>query len=63
MEGATALRNLKLLVGTGCLDFTKGMDSLDKCVAYISFRQCVTLSEHRQLKGWQHRFKLMVAQS
>ena len=35
MEGTAALRNLKLLVGSGCLEFPKvmaGMDSLDKHV-------------------------------
>ena len=30
VERATALRGLKFLVGSGGLDFTKGMDSLDK---------------------------------
>ena len=35
---AAALRDLKLLVGSGGFDFTKGMDSLDKHVEQISFR-------------------------
>ena len=40
VEHATDLRELKLLVGSGGLDFTKGskgMDSLDKHVEQISF--------------------------
>ena len=36
-ERTAALSNLKLL------DFTKGMDSLDKNVEKISFRQCHVL--------------------
>ena len=32
VERADALRDRKLLVGSGGLDFTKGMDSLDKHV-------------------------------
>ena len=36
MERADALRDLKLLVESGDLDFTKGMDSLDKHVAAVS---------------------------
>ena len=35
MERAAALRDLKLLVGSGGFDFTKGMDSLDKHVEQI----------------------------
>ena len=46
-------RDLKLLVGSGGLDFTKGMDSLDKHVEQISFGQWITFFEHGQLKGWQ----------
>ena len=42
-ERTAALSNLKLLVGSGHLDFTKGMDSLDKNVEKISFRQCHVL--------------------
>ena len=38
MERAAALRDLKLLAGSGGLDFTKGMDSLDKHVEQSSFR-------------------------
>ena len=52
-----ALRNLKLLVSGG-LDFTKGMDSIDKHVEQISFRQCSTFCEHGQLKGW-HDYELL----
>ena len=57
MEHTAALRDLKLLVGSGGLDFTKGMDSLDKHVKQISFRQCITFREHGQLKGWQPHFQ------
>ena len=53
VEHTVPLRDLKLLVGSGGLDFTKGMDSLNKHVQHISFRQCVTFWEHRQPKGWQ----------
>ena len=28
------------------------MDSIDKHVEQISFRQCITFCEHGQLKGW-----------
>ena len=38
-----------------------GMDSLNKHVEHISFRQCITFCEHRQLKGWQPRFQTAVA--
>ena len=63
-ECTAALRDLKLLVGSGDLDFTKGMDSLDKHVWKISFRQCITLCEHGQLKGWRKpHFQLAVAKS
>ena len=44
----------------GCLEFQQGiagMDSLNKHVQQISFRQCVTFCEHRQLKGWQPHFQ------
>ena len=40
-----------------------GIDSLDKHVQQISFRQCVTFCEHRQLKGWQPHVQLTVAKS
>ena len=50
-----ALKDLKLLVESGGLDFTKGMDSLDKHVEQISFRQCITF--------WQHHFQRTVAKS
>ena len=63
VEHTAALRDLKLLVGSGGLDFTKGMDSLDKHVKQISFRQCITFREHRQLKGWQPRFQPTDAKS
>ena len=65
VEGAAALRNL-LLAGSGCLEFQKGMsgmDSLNKHVEQISFRQCLTCFEHRQLKGWQPHFQPTVAKS
>ena len=61
-----ALRDLKLLVGSGCLEFPKGMsgmDSWNKHVEQISFRQCVTFSEYGQLKGWQPHFQPAVAKS
>ena len=38
------------------------MDSLNKHVEHISFRQCVTFCEHRQLKGWQPHVQLTVAE-
>ena len=63
MERAAALRDLKLLVGSGGLDFTKGMDSLDEYVEQISFRQCITFCEHGQLKGWQPHFEPTVAKN
>ena len=44
-------------VGSGHLDFTKGMDSLDKHVKQISFRQCIAFREHGQLKGCQPHFQ------
>ena len=46
VERAAALRDLKLLEGSGGLDFTKGMDSSDKHVEQISFRHCIALFEH-----------------
>ena len=33
------------------------MDSQNKHVEQISFRQCVAFCEHGQLKGWQPRFQ------
>ena len=36
----------KLLVESGDLDFTKGMDSSDKHVEQISSRQRITFCEH-----------------
>ena len=51
------------MVESGGLDFTKGMDSLDKDVAETSFQQCVTFSEHGQLKGWQPHFQPTEAKS
>ena len=60
-------RELKLLVGSGGFLFQKrlkrGMDSLDKHVKQITFRQCVNSCENRQLKGWHHRFHLREAKS
>ena len=45
-----ALRKLKLLVGSGGLDFTKGMDSLNKNVEHISFHCIVTnLVDHNSM--------------
>ena len=32
-------------------------------VEQVSFRQCITFREHRQLKGWQPRFQTTVAKS
>ena len=55
--------------GSGSLEWPKemvGMDSLnkhDKHVEQISFRQCVTFCEHRQLKGWQPHFQPTKAKS
>ena len=63
MERTAALRNLKLLVGIGGFEFTKGMDSLDKHVQQSSFRQGVTFSEHGQLKGRRPRFQPTVAKN
>ena len=63
MERTAALRDLKLLIGSGSLDFAKGMHSLDKRVEQISFQQCVTFREHGQLKGWQPHFQPTVAKS
>ena len=40
-----------------------GMDSLNEHVEQISFRQCGTFCEHRQLKGWQPHFQPTVAKS
>ena len=40
-----------------------GIDALNKHVEQISFRQCVTFCEHRQLKGWQPHFQPTVAKS
>ena len=51
VERTVALGNLKLLVGSGDLDFTKGMDSLDKHVEQISFGQWVTFFEHGSWKA------------
>ena len=65
-ERAARLKNVKLLVGSGCLEFPKGIagkDSFNKHVQQISFRQCVTFCEHRQLKGWQPHVQLTVAKS
>ena len=53
--------------GSGWLEIQKeyvvGIDSLNKHVKQISFRQCVTFREHRQLKGWQPRFQPTLAKS
>ena len=66
LECTAALSNLKLLVGSGCLEIPKGMagtDSLHKHVKQISFGQWVTCCEHGQLKGWQPHFQPTVAKS
>ena len=39
------------------------MDSRDKHVDQISFRQCITFCEHLELKGRQPHFQLTVAKS
>ena len=57
LERTAALRNLKLLVGSGGIDFTKGMDSWDKHVEQISFRHWVLL------KGRRPHFQLTVAKN
>ena len=59
MERAAALSDLKLLVGSGGFDVHKrrGFPTQNKHVQQISFRQCVTFCEHRQLKGWQPHFQ------
>ena len=65
-EQTAALSNLKLLVGSGCLAFSKGiaaMDALNKHVEQISFRQYFAFSEHGQPKGWQPHFQPSVAKS
>ena len=52
VERAAALRDLKLLVGSGGLDFTRGMDSW----TYMSNKSLFGSASHRvhgQLKGWQ----------
>ena len=56
VERTAALRDLKLLVWSRCLEFEKrtaGMDVLNKHVDQIFLPQCVTFREHGQLKGWQ----------
>ena len=62
MERAAALRDLKLRVGSGVLDldFTKGMDSLDKHVEHISFS-----AVRHILRTWaaEPRFQPTVAKS
>ena len=64
MARTSALKNLKFLVGIGCLEFQKsmaGIDSLDKNVEQIFFWHCITFCEH--LKGWQPHFQPTVAKS
>ena len=63
VERTAALRDLKLLVGSGGLDFPKGMDSCNKHVEQNLFRQCITFCEHGQLKGWQPRFQPTLAKN
>ena len=45
------------------MDFTEGMDSLNKHVEQVCFRHGVTFCEHGQLKGWQPHFQPTVAKS
>ena len=57
-------RELKLLVGSGCWEFPKGMagmDSLDKHVEQVSFPQCITCCEHGQPKGWPPRCRSTIS--
>ena len=59
MERTSALKNLQLLVGTASCELPKGiagMDSLNKHVERISFRQSVPVCVHLQPKGWQPQF-------
>ena len=66
VKRAAALRDLKLLVGSECLEFQKGMagmDSWDKHVKQISCWQWVTCFKRGQLKGWQPHFRPSVAKS
>ena len=66
VERTSALKNLKLLVGTGCCELPKGMvgmDSLNKHFEQISFRQYLTFGVNRKLKGWQPHFQPTVAKS
>ena len=60
---ATALRFLKLLVGSGFPKQMAGMDSLDKHVEQISFPQCIICCEHGELKCWQPHFQPTKAKS
>ena len=49
VEHAAALRDLKLLVGSGGLEYPKGiaaMDALNTFVKQISFGQYFTFSDH-----------------
>ena len=63
-ERTAALRNLKLLIGWMLgIPKNSGNGFLKKHVEHISFRQCVTFCEHRQLKGWQPHFQLTVAKN
>ena len=57
VEGAATVR--KQASGRAWMLGIAGMDSLHN----ITCRQCVTLSEHPQLKGWQPRFKPTEAKS
>ena len=56
VERTVALRNLKLLVESGCLETPPKKAAMDS-VQQISFWQSVTFCEYRQLKGWQPRFQ------
>ena len=63
VEHTTALRNLKLLVGSGCLELQKGMTGMDSCNKHVVtcltnfVWHCVTCCEHRQPKGSQPLFQ------
>ena len=58
VEGAAALRNLKLLVESGCLEFQKGIAGMDSRNKHV-----VTCCEHLQPKGSQPRFQPTEAKS
>ena len=61
-ECPAALSNLNLLVGSGDLDFTKNMESLNKHVESCR-TNLFTFYEHGQLKGWKRHFSPTVAKA